>query len=145
MDEEKPLENLARPREVLYAVQLTFVSLAFSLVLLPLRRPDFWKPQVMILGIFAILMTLSFTGLLLFKIWRGHNWARLLYIILFFIGAPFAFPGLLAVFQKSPILAVIRLLQLSLQLMAVVLLLQKPTRDWFRMLKVRKLMQYQIT
>ena len=138
MDEEKPLENLARHREVLYAVQLTFVSLALSLILFPLG-----KPRVMLLGIFAIFITLSFTGLLLFKIWRGRNWARLLYIILFFIGAPFAFPEFFVVFQKNPISGVIHLLQLSLQLMAVVLLLQRPSRDWFRMLKLRKLMQYQ--
>lgn len=144
MNEEKPQEIQERPREVLYAVQLTFVSLALGLVLFPLKQTNFVAAQI-VLGIFAILITLAFTGFLLFKIYRGRNWARLLYIILFIIGAPFAFPAVLTTFQKSPILAVIRLLQLSLQMMAVVLLLQKPSRDWFKMIRLRKLMNYQVT
>ena len=133
MNEERPPAVPERPPEVLYAVALLCASLVLSLALLPLGRPDVAKPPVLIAGILAILIL------------RGHNWARVLLVILLIIRSPFAFPAVLIAFQTSPSLAVIRLLLVSLQIMAVVLLLQKSTRDWFKFIKMRKLMVYQGT
>lgn len=144
MDEEKPQEIMVRPREVLYAFWLTLASLALGITALPFRS-EVVKSQLLIFTIIGLLLTFSFTLFIFFMILRGKNWARLLYLFLFIIGAPFAFPAVLTAFQKTPFLAVIRLLQISLQLMAVVLLLQKSTRDWFIKLKLRKLMNYQLT
>ena len=136
--------SLDRPAEVIYAVRLTIASLVLALVAFPLKGPAMIKPSPIILGIFAIFLTLSFTGFLIFMILRGQNWARLLYITLFFLGLPFSFPAFLIILSKNPVAAVINLLQLSLQMMAVVLLLQKPARDWFRFIKLQKLMNYQV-
>lgn len=144
MNEEKPREILERPREVLYAFWLTIASLPLSIIAVTLRS-DVVKSQILVFTIIGFLLSLSFTLFLFVMILRGQNWARMLYLIIFIIGAPFAFPAIVTAFQKSPVHAAIRLLQLSLQMMAVVLLLQKPSRNWFIMLKLRKSMHYQIT
>lgn len=144
MNAEKSQEIMERPKEVLYAFWLTISSLALGVTAFPLRY-EVVKAQLLVFTIIGFVLTLAFTLFIFLMILRGRNWARLLYLILFICGAPFAFPAILTAFQKSPVLAVIRLLQLSLQLMAVVLLLQKSTRDWFKVLKLRKLMNYQPT
>jgi len=144
MNGEKPSESMERPLEVLCAVQLGFASLVLALIAIPLR-PVVIKPQLLGVVILAIVFGLLFTSFLLIMILRGQNWARLLFIILFFIGLPFAFPGILLTLQKTPISALVRLMQLSLQMMATILLLQQPARNWFKSVKLRKLMNYQVT
>jgi hypothetical protein len=145
MNEERPPAPNERPREVIYAIRLTIASLVLTVIAFPLRRPEVIKSHLIILGVFAIFLTLSFTIFLIFMILRGQNWARLLYITLFFLGLPFSVPTFLMALSKNPISAFTNLTQLSLQMMAVVLLLQKPTRDWFRFIKIQKLMNYQAT
>ena len=135
---------MERPKEVIYAIRMTIASLVLALIAFPLNRPVI-KSHLIILGVFAIFLTLSFTVFLIFMILRGQNWARLLYITLFFFGLPFAVPAFLMALSRNPISAFTNLIQLSLQMMAVVLLLQKPTRDWFRFVKLQKLMNYQVT
>ena len=144
MNEEKPPEIKERPREVIYAVQLVCASLALDFVSFFVKQPDFMQPQSLAIGISAIIFGTLISGFLLFMIWRGRNWARLLYLIVFLIGAPFAFPVIVMVFQKNLIFSIVGLIKISLQIMAAVLLLQKPTRQWFRMIKVRRLMSYQV-
>jgi hypothetical protein len=144
MREGKPPESLERPREVECAVQMAFASLVLALIAIPFR-PAIVKPHMLGFMILGIIVTLLFTSLLLIMILRGHNWARLVFIVLFFIGLPFAFPGIILTLQKSPVSALISLIQLSLQMMATVLLLQQPARNWFKSVKLRKLMNYQVT
>ena len=144
MDEEKPQVTTPRPREVLYAFWLTIASLAVGILAIPLRS-EVVRSQLIIFTIIGLLISLAFTLFLFYLILNGKNWARMFYTITFLIGVPFAFPAILVAFQKTPVLAVIRLLQLFLQMMAVVLLLQKSTRVWFTKLKLQKLMNYQLT
>jgi hypothetical protein len=144
MDQEKPQEIAARPREVLYAFWLTIASLAVGVLAIPLRT-GVVHSQLLIFTIIGLLLSLAFTLFIFYLILQGKNWARMFYTITFIIGAPFAFPPILIAFQKTPVLAVIHLLQIFLQIMAVVLLLQKSTRDWFTKLKLQKLMNYQLT
>lgn len=144
MDQEKPQEPMARPPEVLYAFWLTIVSLVVGFVAIPLNS-EVVRSQLLVFTIIGLLLTFAFTLFIFYMILKGKNWARVLYMILFISGAPFAFPAIIIAFQKTPVLAIIRLLQLSLQMMAVVLLLQKATRDWFNRLKLQKLMNYQLT
>ena len=144
MDQEKPQEITARPREVLYAFWLAIASLAVGILAIPLRS-EVVRSQLIIFTIIGLLISLAFTLIIFYLILKGKNWARMFYTITFLIGVPFAFPAILVAFQKTPVLAVIRLLQLFLQMMAVVLLLQKSTRVWFTKLKLQKLMNYQLT
>jgi hypothetical protein len=144
MDEEKPLRFMERPREVVYAIQLVFASLVLGLIAVPFR-PDIIKNQLLGFIIIGVIFSLLFTSFLLIMIFRGKNWARLLFIIPLFIGLPFAFPAIFNVLQKSPINSAIAFIKLCLQIMAAVLLLQKPARDWFKFNKLQKLMPHHVT
>lgn len=144
MLEEKPPESLVRPVEVLYAFWLIIASLAMGVIALPLK-PEAVKPQLLVVTIIAFLLSLAFTVFLFVMILRGKNWARLLFLTFFLVGFPFALPAIFIAFQKSPIPSVFGLIQLCLQMMAAVLLLQKPSRQWFKMIKLRKLFNYQVT
>jgi hypothetical protein len=134
---------MERPVEVLYAFWLIIASLALGMIALPLR-PEAVKSQVLVLTIIAFLLTLAFTVFLFVMILQGKNWARLLFLTFFLIGFPFSLPAIFIAFQKSPIPSVFSLVQLCLQMMAAVLLLQKPSRYWFKTIKLRKLMNYQV-
>jgi hypothetical protein len=138
---DKPPEFRERPKEVVYATRFMIASLVVGVIAFPLRGAEL-KPQLWFIGIFAIVLTVIFTLFLLFMILGGRNWARLLYVTLFFIGLPFSLPAFVITFSKNPTAAVATLTQLALQTMAVVLLLQKPVRDWFKFVKLRKLMGY---
>lgn len=144
MNEQKTPESKDRPTEVLCAVQLAFASLVVALIAIPLQ-PGVMKSQSLGFLILVMASSLLFTSFILFMIWRGQNWARLLFIILFVIGVPFSFIGFLKTLPLNPVYAVINLIQISLQMMAVVLLLQHPARNWFKSVKLRKLMNYQVT
>lgn len=144
MSAEKLPESLERPIEVQYAFWLIIASLVLGLIALPLK-PAVVKPQLIVVTIFAFLLTLAFTVFLFVMILRGKNWARLLFLTFFLIGFPFSLPSIFMAFQKSPIPSVFSLAQICLQMMAAVLLLQKPSRQWFKMIKLRKLLNYQVT
>jgi len=137
--------SMERPREVVYAVRLALASLALTLIAFPLRRPEVVKSHLFVLGGLALVIALSVSCLLILMILRGHNWARLLYLTFFFLGLPFSVPAFLMAMAKNPVAAIIMLMQLALQMMAAVLLLQRPVRDWFRFIKLRRLMNYQVT
>lgn len=145
MNLEEVPASMERPKEVVYAVRLAITSLILTLVAFPLRRPELIKSHLPILGIFALFIALSVSGFIIFMILRGQNWARLLFITFFFLGLPFSVPAFLMALAKNPAAAIIMLIQLALQMMAAVLLLQRPARDWFRFIKLRRLMNYQVT
>jgi hypothetical protein len=143
MSEEKPPESLERPIEVFYAFWLIIASLVLGIIAFPLR-PEVVKPQLLVVTIIAFLLTLAFTVFLFVMILRGKNWARLLFLIFFLTGFPFSIMAIFTAFQKTPIPSLFNLIQLCLQMMAAVLLLQKPSRRWFQMIKLRKLVIYQM-
>lgn len=145
MNPEGVPASMERPREVVYAVRLAIASLVLTLIAFPLRRPEMVKSDLFILGGFALILALSVSFLLILMILHGKNWARLLFITFFFLGLPFSVPAFLMALGKNPISAAIMLIQLALQMMATVLLLQRPVRDWFRFIKLRRLMNYQVT
>jgi len=72
---------------------------------------------------------------LIYLIGKGRNWARITYLLVFVAPIPIALPDLLQVFRWSPWLASALLAQLVVQIVAVVLLFQKPSSEWFRQMR----------
>ena len=137
--------SMERPQEVVYAVRLAIASLVLTLIAFPLKKPEVLKSHLFILGIAGLIVAMSISLVIILMILRGQNWARLLYVTLFFLGLPFSIPAFLMALAKNPMAAVIMLIQLALQMMAAVLLLQRPCREWFRFIKLRRLMNYQVS
>ena len=83
-------------------------------------------------GVLAVLWSL------IYLIGKGRNWARITYLLVFVAPLPIALPDLLQVLRWSPWLGSALLAQLTVQIVAVVLLFQKPSSEWFRQLRSTK-------
>ena len=72
---------------------------------------------------------------LTWKIDEGFNWARIAYLVLFFIGIPFYLIGLLRFFPYSIVLNGLSLAGCTMDVAAVIMLFSRDARLWFNSLK----------
>jgi hypothetical protein len=77
-------------------------------------------------------MTTSLIGWLTYKIWKGRNWARIVMLVMFICGTPMSLPQLPAMFSRSPISAVIFVLQTVSQLAALYIVFLTSARHCFK-------------
>ena len=132
-DQEK-LQN-SRPRQVTVAVYLIYASLAVTIVhslvepviggqaATELAASPFLYLALAIFVLFPIFIATNIAA--------GRNWARQLYsagTFLYF----FYVAELLQGFDNSPVITTLGTIPLLLQLMAIVLLFQRPSSGWFR-------------
>jgi len=68
---------------------------------------------------------------LVYLISKRRNWARITFTVLFAIGIPFSLFGLARSLLAAPLSAAIGLVQFGMQVVALLLLYQKPSADWF--------------
>jgi hypothetical protein len=90
---------------------------------------------------FMIFVSISVLGILWFfihKIWKGRDWARITFLVLYIIGIPFAVFTLLQPLMDRPFYGVLGIGQAVLQLVALVFLFQKSSSEWFKQMKVPK-------
>ena len=122
---------LQRPSQVSTATLLLYGSLGLgvinSSVLWPHSRPAFHG-----FTLFIQAFTFALLAWLTYNIWRGRNWSRVTFVILWIIGFPFSIPIFLKLFAHSTLTGSISLLQNALQLGALYLLFTQPGRSWFR-------------
>ena len=78
---------------------------------------------------------LYFSWFMIFKMAKGKNWARLTYAALFIAGLPFTKPTLFLAFTTKPLSAGIAITQLLLQVVALTLLFQKDSAEWYKKMK----------
>lgn len=82
---------------VLAAIVVALLFAAADLLIAPLTRPDWW---------ISTLIRLGLTGLLLFAMWRGRAWARLLFLVLLMVGMAFAGAILMEPPAAAPVVSV---------------------------------------
>ena len=132
-DQEK-LQN-SRPRQVTVAVYLIYASLAVTILhslvepliggqaATELAASPFFYLALAIFVLFPIFIATNIAA--------GRNWARQLYsagTFLYF----FYVAELMQGFDDSPVITTLGTIPLLLQLMAIVLLFQRPSSGWFR-------------
>ena len=81
--------------------------------------------------IFTLCFTLLFMAFFIWKIGQGKNWARITYLVLFILGVPFTIYSYLTS-AVSTLLIILMIGQIILQIIALVLLFQKQSSDWFK-------------
>jgi len=121
-----------RPRTVTIAVNLLWASIAVGLVKIPLDLPALAAMPSPGLVWTVIALVLAFFCLLIWKISLGRNWARIAYLVFFLIGLIPAAPTLMAELGRSPVLAVLSIVQFIMQGYAVFLLYMNPGKSWFQ-------------
>jgi hypothetical protein len=74
--------------------------------------------------------------LIIYKINKGKKWARLTYLIIFLVQLSFIRPTVLNSFATQPVLTGIVLTQVFMQLIALILLFQTQSTEWYKQMKV---------
>lgn len=119
------------PEAVSSAVTLIYVTLAIGAVRTILEWPEI--SQGLSTG-FTVLATLAGFGLVLWlasRVARGRNWARIVFLVLLILGAPFSVITLLKTLGVSPFSALLGIIQLVLQVLAVVSMYSRKAAPWF--------------
>jgi hypothetical protein len=127
-DTDLPPAPREKPRQVVWATSLIWITIAMGLlnvVLLP-SVEDATKTWIIVGITFAIIAALTvFISL-------GHNWARIVFLVLFVIGLLPSAVSLPQVFAQSLFMALLSLLQMLLQGAAMVFVFTRPGSLWFR-------------
>jgi hypothetical protein len=135
-----------RPKNVSTAIKLLYLSLILGIinsvlvVITLINSPVTSLPSAYLgittgITIFILFVTLALLAFFIYKIGKGKNWARILYLILFLIGIPSAVINLIQFFTTWAISGIIGFCEIILDAVAVILLFQKSSSAWFNLKK----------
>src|SRR5215831_8989516 len=126
-------QRIDRPRHVFHAVALLWITLILQATGLFFMWRLFRLADAMFLALIAFsTVTWGITAWIVAMIERGRNWARITYLVLFLLGAPFVVVSIVVSFRYTPIAALSAVLQLALQLTAMIMVFIPPAGAWFR-------------
>jgi len=129
-----------RPRTVTVSVAILAVLLVVGEVMSLIDPPanryanalakafPFYQ-YIQIVGAFGGTLLFAF---FIYSIYKGKNWARILYLVFFILGALSSIPVDLGALQVSPEARIISGIRLVAMLVAMVLLFTSPGNLWFR-------------
>jgi hypothetical protein len=132
----------SRPTKVRTAVTLLYISLGFGLMGTVWAWDSIWevsKYTQVFPPEFAVFLTFSILGvmfLFIYMIGRGRNWARITYFVLIIVGIPVYVLTFLQSYPANPIYGLLGIGQTVIDIIALVLLFQKPSSNWFREMRM---------
>ena len=128
--------TLNRPDKVTWAVNLLYASLAISILrgIYTVLNPT--KLGSIFVGVTLVSFGSYFMWLIIYKINKGKNWARLTYLLIFLLKLPFFRPTFLSSFTTKPALTVIAFVQVVMQIIAIVLLFRTQSTEWYKQMKM---------
>lgn len=134
-----------RPQQVDIAIKLLYAMLVIGVLMTVMLIPEIsssartengqasMDPATLTI-VFSILMFAIF-GLyyfLVLKIGKGRNWARITFLVLFVAYMPVYIPSFIHRLEAAPASAMVGLVVNIVQAVALVLLFQKASSDWFK-------------
>jgi FtsH-binding integral membrane protein len=124
--------NVERPRSVTKAVQFLASALAIGLLnaIFTLAQRTTGISMLVVL-----IIVIAFFGLLFFlvmKISAGRNWARIIWLILVLVNAPFAILAYPEAVRRNVISGTLSIIIVILHLIGTYLLFTKNSNLWFR-------------
>ncbi|WP_420128782.1 zinc ribbon domain-containing protein [Longimicrobium sp.] len=119
------------PEAVSSAVTLIYVTLAIGVVRLILEWPEVSQGVPTDVLMISTLAGYALVVWLASRVSRGRNWARIVFLVLFILGAPFTIVPLLESLGTSPFSALLGIIQLVLQALAVVSMFSRKAAPWF--------------
>ena len=120
------------PPAVTSAVRLIYVTLAIGIARTILDWPKTVRSTTPGFALLSIVLVFGLVLWLASRVARGRSWARVTYLVLFAIGAPFSVIPLLKALGYSPFSAILGVVQLLLQGISLVVLFGREARPWFR-------------
>ena len=124
--------NVERPRSVTKAVQFLASALAIGLLnaIFILAQRTTGIPMLVVLIIVIAFFSLLF--FLVMKISAGRNWARIIWLILVLVNAPFAILAYPEAVRRNVISGSLSIIIVILHLIGTYLLFTKKSNLWFR-------------
>jgi hypothetical protein len=121
-----------RPGSVGTAVTVLWVSLGVGIAKVALDFANLRAMAPMGFTLFVLVATFAVLILLVLKIAAGRNWARIVFLVLFIVGTVPTLPVVRDELERAPLVGALSILQILLQIWALVLLFTKPGSAWFR-------------
>jgi membrane-bound ClpP family serine protease len=132
----------SRSGAVTVAVTLLYATLGIGILRFFLDAPDLLEEASGRMGasgvpalpvvVLTALVGLSVMWLFIYAIGRGRNWARLTFLVLFLLGIPFSVLPLLQSLASNPTSGILGVGQAVLQVIALILLFQPRSSEWFK-------------
>ena len=128
----------SRPRNVTIAVVILCVVLLCGLVsgslhaayaTLPPTVSRSFANAILVLG---VVFGVGINAFFVYNIFKGRNWARIVYLVFFLLGILFAVPSFIVLLGQSPAWVVFSLIGYGAQVVALVLLFTGPGNAWFK-------------
>ena len=124
-----------RPQRVATAVVLLKIALGLGILTAATHIIRALSGTTMVIALAIIIAFFAVAFLLVWRISRGNNWARILLLILVVVGTPFSIPGYIRDLKHSLAWPAVSLLISLLQLIGASLLFTGSANAWFRKAK----------
>lgn len=121
-----------RPKKVQNAVTILYVTLGIGIVRAVMEASANAEMAGVGFLMFVTLVVFAVMVFLIAMIGRGRNWARITLLVFFLLGLPLSILPLIRSFTNSPISGVLGLVQVILQIVAIVFLFQQEASAWFK-------------
>jgi hypothetical protein len=121
-----------RPARVNFALNLLWITIALGVFRLWRGWGELTSaaPTAIVAG--TAVFVIGVLALLLVFIGMRKNWARIVYLLLFLIGVPSGAKGIVHALDTDALVGAISIIQIALQLIALVLLFHPESNAWFR-------------
>ena len=125
----------SRPDKIRKAVTLLYVTVGVGVLRSIMEAARLSQGLSVAFAMFIMFAVLGIMWFFIHMIGKGRNWARITVLVFFIIGIPFSVVPLLQSLAANPISGVLGIGQVAIQAVALVILFQKPSSDWFREMK----------
>ena len=120
---------IAKPAPVGYAVALMWISLLLDIVD-TVADPQFAEAELVPQVIIALLLVVQAVFIVLVS--AGHNWARILFLVMFALGTLMTLADFGQEYARSRLVAGIDVSSIVVEALALVLIFTRPGSRWFR-------------
>ena len=132
----EPIKS-SRPKEAEIAIKLLYVLCVICALWIII--PDSAQMNMnSAIGKFVELLILGLGFILTYLISKGHNWARILFLIILILNMPALVYSALRNLSADPISGLTGTAVTIISITAVVFLFKKPSSAWFREMKSKK-------
>jgi len=126
------LHQTSRPENVGSAVKLLYMTLGISILTGIMEASNFSQMGSPAFLMFITFFVLGSMWFFIYMIGKGCNWARITYLVLSIVGIPFYILAELQNLAANPISRLLGIGSTVCSIIALVLLFQKPSSDWFK-------------
>jgi len=121
-----------RPARVSLALNLLWITIALGAFRLWRGWAELTAAAPMAIVVGTVVFVIGVLAVLLVFMGMRMNWARIVYLLLFIVGLPSGAKGIVHALDTDALVGAISIVQIALQIIALVLLFMPESNAWFR-------------